>query len=85
MTGWSGLIANVQGAFLKGELDYDYKERMYLKAPHGFENKYDKGVGLWLLKALYGTKQAAFWKELLKYMRHFGFKRNGTYPCLYYK
>lgn len=58
MTGWLGLIANVQGAFLKGEPDYDYKEWMYIKAPHGFENKYDKGVESWLLKALYGTKQA---------------------------
>ena len=46
----------VQGAFLKGELDFKGKERMYLKVPQGFESKYSKTVVLWLLKALYGTK-----------------------------
>ena len=87
MAGWLGLIADVQGAFLKGELDYKGNERMYLKVPQGFECKYSNGVVLWLLKALYGTKQAAmaFWKELLKCMRHLGFERSGADPCLYFK
>ena len=60
---------------------------MYLKVPQGFECKYSKEVVLWLLKTLYGTKQAAmaFWKELLKCMRHLGFERSGADPCLYFK
>eukprot|EP00957_Ditylum_brightwellii_P158269 12047301-Ditylum_brightwellii.AAC.1 len=42
---------------------------------------------LWLLMAIYGTKQAAmaFWQELSKYMQHMGYKRSGTDPCLYFK
>ena len=60
---------------------------MYLKVPQGFESKYYKEVVLWLLKALYSTKQSAmtFWKEFLKCMRHLGFKRSESNPCLYSK
>ena len=87
MAGWLGLIADVQGALLKGELDFKGKKRIYLKVPQGFESKYSNEVVMWLLKALYGTKQAAmaFWKELLKCMRHLEFKRSGADPCLYFK
>ena len=42
MTGWLGLIVDMQGALLKGELDYKGKERMHLKVPQGFECKYSK-------------------------------------------
>ena len=82
MVGWLGFIADVQGAFFKGELDFKGKERIYLKVLQGFESKYSNEVVLW-----YGTKQAAmaFWKELLKCMRHLEFKRSGADPCLYFK
>ena len=59
MAGWLGLIADVHGVFLKGEVYFQGKESMYFKVPQGFENNYSKEVVLWLLKALYGTKQAA--------------------------
>ena len=86
MAGWNGLINDVQGAFLKGELNQE-TEKMAIKVPQGFEKYYDKNVVLLLLMAIYGTKQAAmaFWKELLKCMKHMGYARSGTDPCLYYK
>ena len=86
MAGWDGLIDDVQGAFLKRELNQK-TERMAIKVPQGFEKYYDKNVVLLLLMAIYGTKQAAmaFWKVLLKCMKHMGYKRSGTDPCLYYK
>eukprot|EP00957_Ditylum_brightwellii_P074019 5624499-Ditylum_brightwellii.AAC.1 len=86
MAGWSGLIIDVQGAFLKGELDQK-KGKMAMKVPQGFEKHYPDNVVLWLLTAMYGTKQAAmaFWQELLKRMRHMGYKCNGTDPCIYFK
>ena len=42
---------------------------------------------LQLLKAIYGTKQAAmrFWYELLTCMKDMNNKRNGADPCLYFK
>ena len=65
MAGWIGRISDVKGAFLKGDLDID-KEKMYLHVPEGFEELYGYDELLQLLKALYGTKQAAmaFWREL---------------------
>lgn len=47
------------------------------------DNKYV----LLLLKTCYGLKQAAmmFWKELLKAMKHMGFKRSNCDTCLYWK
>ena len=86
MAGWIGWISDVKGAFLKGDLDLD-KEVMFLKVPKGFEKFYPSNVLLQLLKALYGTKQAAaaFWKELLKCMRDMMYKRNGADPCMYFK
>eukprot|EP00957_Ditylum_brightwellii_P125939 9600912-Ditylum_brightwellii.AAC.1 len=60
---------------------------MAIKVPQAFEKYYPDNVVLWLLMAIYGTKQAAmsFWQELLKCMRHMGNKRSGTDPCLYFK
>ena len=86
MAGWTGLINDVQGAFLKGKLDQE-TEKMAMKVPQGFEHHYDENVVLWLLMAIYGTKQAAmaFWRELLRCMRHMGYKRSGADPCLYFK
>eukprot|EP00957_Ditylum_brightwellii_P196591 14978675-Ditylum_brightwellii.AAC.3 len=84
--GWSGLIHDVQGVFLKGELDQE-KEQMAMKEPQGFEKHYPDNVMLWLLMAISGTKQAAiaFWQELFKCMHHMGYKCSGIDPCLYFK
>ena len=86
MAGWIGRISDVKGAFLKGDLEMT-KEEMYMKVPEGFEKFYGANMVLLLLKAIYGTKQAAiaFWKELLKCMKDMGYARNGADPCLYYK
>ena len=50
----------------------------------GFEKYYGKDVLLQLLKAIYGTKQAAmaFWIELLKCMKDMLYKRSGADSCL---
>eukprot|EP00957_Ditylum_brightwellii_P167449 12747476-Ditylum_brightwellii.AAC.1 len=82
MAAWIGHINDVKGAFLKGELDQN-KERMAVKVLQGFEKYYPPDVVLWLLKAIYGTKQAAmaFWCELLQCMHHMKYKRNGADPC----
>ena len=52
------------------------------KAKYGLEY-----IVLLLLKAIYGTKQAAmaFWKELLECMRDMKYDRSGADPCMYYK
>ena len=86
MAGWIGKISDVKGAFLKGDLDAE-KEQMYMHVPEGFEEYYEDDELLQLLKAIYGTKQAAmaFWKELLKCMKHMKYARNGADPCLYFK
>ena len=80
------IVSDVKGAFLKGDLDTN-KERMFMHVPKGFEKHYPGSVYLLLLKAIYGTKQAAiiFWKELLKCMKSMGYKRNGADPCLYFR
>eukprot|EP00957_Ditylum_brightwellii_P029359 2219313-Ditylum_brightwellii.AAC.1 len=82
MAAWIGCINDVKGAFLKGELDQK-KKRMVVKVLQGFEKYYPPDVVLWLLKAIYGTKQAAmgFWHKLLQCMRHMKYKRNGADPC----
>ena len=86
MARWIGRISDTKGVFLKGNLDTD-KEKMYMYVPEGFEKLYGKDVFLQLLKALYGTKQAAtaFWIELLKCMRDMLYERSSADPCLYYK
>ena len=58
-----------------------------MHVPEGFEKFYSKDLLLQLLKALYGTKQAAmaFWIELLKCMMNMMYARSGVDPCLYYK
>eukprot|EP00957_Ditylum_brightwellii_P094324 7181621-Ditylum_brightwellii.AAC.1 len=86
MAGWTGYINDVKGTFLKGSLDHE-AETMYMQVPEGFEKIYPAGVVLLLLKAIYGTKQAAmaFWKELLQCIQDMKNKRNGADPCLYYQ
>eukprot|EP00957_Ditylum_brightwellii_P130290 9938581-Ditylum_brightwellii.AAC.1 len=41
MAGWTGLINDVQGAFLKGKLDPE-NEKMAMKVPQGFEHHHKK-------------------------------------------
>ena len=56
-----------------------------MKVPQVFETFYGHNVVLLLLKAIYGTKQAAiaFWKEILQCVKDAEYKRNGADPCLY--
>ena len=44
-------------------------------------------IVLLLMRAIYGTKQAAmaFWKELLECMRDMKYERSGADPCMYFK
>ena len=86
MADWIGKISDVKGAFLKGDLDTD-KEQMYMHVPEGFEEFYGNDELLQLLKAIYGTKQAAmaFLRELLKCMKDMKYGRSGADPCLYFK
>ena len=60
---------------------------MAIKIPQVFEKNEGKNMVFLLLMAIYGTKQAemAFWRELLKCMKHMGYVRSGTDPCLYFK
>eukprot|EP00957_Ditylum_brightwellii_P120469 9191558-Ditylum_brightwellii.AAC.1 len=85
MADWIGRVNDVKGAFLKGESEEGKK--VYIWVPQGFEKYYAKDVVLLLLKAIYGTKQAAmaFWRELLKCMKDMQYMRNGADLCMYYK
>ena len=58
-----------------------------MEVPEGFEDYYPGDVLLFLLKTIYGLKQAAmaFWRELLKAMRHMQCTRSNADPCLYFK
>jgi hypothetical protein len=64
---------DVKVAFMYGELD----EEIYMEQPEGFIIKGQETKVLRMLKALYGLKQAsrAWWKELDKALKEFGFKR----------
>ena len=86
MASWIGKISDVKGAFLKGDLDTS-KEQMYMHVPNEFEKCYPAEFILILLKAIYGTKQAAvaFRKELLKCMKSMKYEQNGADPCLYFR
>ena len=86
MAGWMARLVDVNGAFLHGE--FDNGEVIYTEVPEGFETYVDSNKYVLLLqKTCYGLKQAAmmFWKELLKAMKHMGFKRSNCDPCLYWK
>ena len=81
MAGWIRKISDVKGAFLKGELDMN-KEQIYMHVPEGFEKIYKEDEILQLKKVIYGKKQAAMtcWKDLLKYLKHMNYTRNGADP-----
>jgi hypothetical protein len=59
---------------------------MYVDIPHGFEAYYPKDTVLFLLRTLYGTKQAAiqFWKKLCVIMMMIGATRSKADCCLYF-
>ena len=78
-------ILDIVGAFLNGR--FDNGEVMYMPVPQGFEKFYPKNVLLLLMRAVYGTKQAAmqYWRETqgaFKEMRH---ERSKADPCLYFR
>ena len=58
-----------------------------MEVPVRWEQHYPRDVVLKLKKTLYGLKQAAmaFWRQLLKCMKHMEMKRSTADPCLYYK
>ena len=86
MARWESELVDVKGAFLNGSLGDG--DQIYMEVPEGFEKYYpDEDTVLMLLKAIYGTKQAAiqFWKELLKCQRDMKNERNAADPCVYFK
>ena len=85
MAGWIPQLVDVKGAFLHGESEE--KHKMYKKVPQGFEKWYGRGVFLLLLKALYGTKQAAsrFWVLLQSVFLKVNYKRSNIDPSVFHK
>jgi hypothetical protein len=75
---------DVKGAFLNGTID----EEVYVKLPAGFPH-YDASTEKYyrLLKALYGTKQAAaqFYAHLHMVLINLGYKPCDSDPCLWFR
>ena len=75
--------ADVKAAFLQAPL----KERIYMRAPQGFEERTASGeeVVYRLNKAIYGLKQAAacFWGELSAHLVSKGYKAATGESCLF--
>jgi hypothetical protein len=71
---------DVATAFLNGTMDY----LCYIDIPKGTDWQLKKGEGLRLLKALYGTKQAAkLWHDILdELLVEHKFTKNDAEPCL---
>ena len=84
MSEWHSEMIDVKGAFLHGK--FEDEERIYMKVSEGFDRFYGTEVVLWLLKTVYGLKQAAraFWTRLLIAFTEMNFKQNAADPCLYY-
>ena len=74
--------ADVKAAFLQSNLS----ERIYLRAPPGYESKTEKGEEeiLELHKAIYGLKQASasFWEAISSHLKSIGFVPTIGDPCL---
>ena len=85
MARWYFELNDVKGAFLNGEFESHHK--MYMKVPYGCEQFVPPGSLLLLLKAIYGTKQAAiqFWKKLCAVLAKIGLLRSKADPCLHFK
>jgi len=75
---------DIKGAFLNGSID----EEIYVKIPPGFPH-YNPHVTKYyrLLKALYGTKQAAaqFYDHLHRVLLAIGYHPADSDPCLWFK
>ena len=85
MGSWEPQLVDVKGAFLHGT--FEDKHKMYMRVPEGFEKWYGSAVFLLLLKAIYGTKQAAirFWTLLVSVFRIMAYSRSQADPCLFFK
>ena len=73
--------ADVKAAFLQSPL----KEKIYLRAPPGYESKTSTGEDeiLELRQAIYGLKQssASFWEAISSHLRNIGFVPTIGDPC----
>ena len=85
MGGLAAHLIDVNGAFLLGQ--FKPEEKIYMKAPLGFEKFYPSGGLLFLKCTLYVIKNTAkeFLKLLLGIMDELRYKQNQADPCLYYK
>ena len=75
---------DISNAFCQADID---GVDIWVEPPRGFEHLCQRGEGLKLLKALYGTKQASYlWQQTLsKWLVSQGFKRLSTDPCVFVK
>nr|GEX37848.1 putative RNA-directed DNA polymerase [Tanacetum cinerariifolium] len=81
--GWPLHQFDVKNAFLHGEL----KEEVYMKAPHGFTNKFGEREVCHLKKSLYGLKQSprAWFGRFTLAMKNRGFKQSNSDHTLFLK
>jgi len=79
-------MLDIKGAFLHGQWT-ETQESVYMKVPQGMEHHYTAGVGLLLMRTLYGSINIAkaFWKEHLRCMKDIELTRNPIDPCVYQK
>ena len=79
--GYEALIADVETAFLHGELD----EEIYMECPPGFDGGPDECE--LLCKSMYGLVQAArqFYKKFVSVLKARNYKRGNVDPCLFMK
>ena len=75
---------DIKGAYLNRELTDD--EVIYMKQPPGYPVSPDLNQVLWLLKSLYGLKQAGrrWYQRLVKIMEALGFKRCDVDQAVFY-
>ena len=80
--GLIGKIADVETAFLYGELE----EEIYMECPPGMAGAADDDV-LLLLQCIYGLVQAArqYYKKVVKILKQIGFTGGDVDPCLFTK
>ena len=79
-------VIDVCSAFLLGLFDNE-DERVYVSVPNGWEQFFPKNVVLFLLKTVYGLKQAAncFYRLLVSVMSGLKFQKSAADPCLNFK
>jgi len=82
--GFHQFYFDIKGAFLNGAID----EEIYVKVPAGFPHYNPDIVKYYrLLKALYGTKQAAanFYADLDAVLRKLHYSSTASDPCLWFR